>query len=1389
MNEGLARYISLLLCVMMIFDFSAMVYVNMENDESLDPLGGSPKTIWVDDDFVDDPPNHKWNTIQEGVDDASHGDTVYVFNGTYYERPEIRKIVNLTGENRDSVIIDGGGGAIVLMVQAHWVNVTGFTVKNGSHKSTDTGIRLLFVRNCRIDGNNFFDNRIGLHLRYASYNIIGNNTIFGNRGSGISLWESGRNLITGNTISNNSGGIYLGYSDYNVVVNNTIVNNSGGLTLYYSQLNIVANNNLSYNDWDGISIYVSDSNIVVNNTIYRNRVFAIKISYSSYETIISNTMEYGGIVIQDDRFVEHWNTHVIDSLNTVNGKPVYYWKNATGGRIPEGAGQVILANCTNVVVENQNLVNTSYGVTLAFSDRNTIANTTSSSNIRGIVLLRSGWNRLIDNTIIGNLAGIYGRYFSHNSSIIRNTFASNEDYAISIRGSNITIADNNISRNGAALHLGYSTDSTITNNSFLNNSKGVGMYSSARNAMNNNVISSNGEYGIRLFESYYNTFSNLEISDHVDGIILELSNNNTVYNTTISNSTGSGVYEAYSKDNIIVGNVILSNSGAIQSNNSARTEIVNNTIQSNSRGINLYSSSNYTIYHNDIIHNTDQASDTNPAENRWHHPDLLEGNCWSDYTGADDGSGVGKHAISGDGIGDTLIPHPGSDYDNYPFVGPRCQIPPLNIPPVADAGPDQTVYVGDVVQFDGSGSYDPDARWEIMTVDSFGDVGGHSSIATDSSNYPHISYYDSTNESIEYARWTGSNWSIETVDFVGPAVISSSIAIDREDHPHIGYSDGVNRTLKYAEWTGSNWSFEIVDTSGNVSVGASLALDSNDHPHITYSLVGFDYTLMYARWTGSNWSIETIGSGADIDPLALDSNDNPHLTVINSSNYLKYMNRTGDSWTYQTLDYLWRSLWGGHSIALDSHGHPHVSYSRGHPAYDLKYVAWNGSAWHSERVDNVGPAGHNSIDVDSSDNPHISYFERDKLKYAYWNGSAWHIEIVDSSDYTGLFNSLAIDNYNNPHISYYDGINDDLKYAKKIGIVSFDWDFGDGSPHGSGVKPTHVYSNPGIYNVTLTVTDAQGATDTDNCIITVLPRNQPPVADANGPYDADEGSSIVLDGSNSYDPDGDTLQYHWDLNNDGIWDTGWSPSPYLERTWGDDYSGQVALQVSDGEFTDTDTANITVRNVAPTVELRVLPIYVNVSLRIAGEKWHDVSIELYEDDVLIADGNLTRYPGSPNDQMLHLAGFEVNISKKYSAIVRYTPEDDIINGQPNGANPCWIILTFDDGEEIRLHHNFNVQHPDRYVWEANLSAAILSHGLRFEATAYDPGADDLTFNWDFGDGTNLTTFYPNDNKTYPVEITEIVTHVFPGSGSYTITLTVMDDDGGVGSVAITLIIP
>ncbi|PXF60936.1 MAG: hypothetical protein C4B59_07155 [Candidatus Methanogaster sp.] len=54
-----------------------------------------PKTIYVDDDFSDDPSEHKWDTIQGGVDDAADGDTVIVYAGEYVENVNVNKSITL----------------------------------------------------------------------------------------------------------------------------------------------------------------------------------------------------------------------------------------------------------------------------------------------------------------------------------------------------------------------------------------------------------------------------------------------------------------------------------------------------------------------------------------------------------------------------------------------------------------------------------------------------------------------------------------------------------------------------------------------------------------------------------------------------------------------------------------------------------------------------------------------------------------------------------------------------------------------------------------------------------------------------------------------------------------------------------------------------------------------------------------------------------------------------------------------------------------------------------------------------------------------------------------------------------------------------------------------
>jgi hypothetical protein len=122
------------------------------------------------------------------------------------------------------------------------------------------------------------------------------------------------------------------------------------------------------------------------------------------------------------------------------------------------------------------------------------------------------------------------------------------------------------------------------------------------------------------------------------------------------------------------------------------------------------------------------------------------------------------------------------------------------------------------------------------------------------------------------------------------------------------------------------------------------------------------------------------------------------------------------------------------SIALDTSGNPHISYYTATNS-DLKYAKWTGSSWSIQTVDSAGTVGlYTSIVLNTNGNPHISYYDytNGDLKYARWTGSSWSIQTVDSAGSVGEFTSIALDTSGNPHISYRDETNYDLKYAKWV---------------------------------------------------------------------------------------------------------------------------------------------------------------------------------------------------------------------------------------------------------------------------------------------------------------------------------------------------------------------
>ncbi|UCE36359.1 MAG: PKD domain-containing protein [Thermoplasmata archaeon] len=351
----------------------------------------------------------------------------------------------------------------------------------------------------------------------------------------------------------------------------------------------------------------------------------------------------------------------------------------------------------------------------------------------------------------------------------------------------------------------------------------------------------------------------------------------------------------------------------------------------------------------------------------------------------------------------------------------------------------------------------------------------------------------------------------------------------------------------------------------------------------------------------------------------------------------------------------------------------------------------------------------------------------------------------------------------------------------------------------------HTYGDDGVYEISLTVEDDDGGLITYMTTITV--NNVPATIDPFGPFTIDEGSPITLTAI-STDPGSDDLTFIWEFElgptitnvyyNDGI-----GPDPYpspegiypftvsdmIEHIYGDNGVYYVTLTVEDDDggvsFYPT---TITVNNVAPTVEVEAYML-VDFTLRVAGEKWHDVRMYIYADGVEIGYVAIIREPGDPDDQSKTIYDVKCDVTKTITVTVEYTPWDDPPNGQWTGADPCWVTFTFEDGSEITLHHNFNVNHPGTYIWNIDVNQYFVGKEITFKATATDPGSDDLIFTWEFEPGVIVENVYFNDGigpdpfqspwGTYPFQVIDIVEYTFPFASDYTVTLTVEDDDGNV----------
>ncbi len=192
---------------------------------------------FVDDGFIDDPVNHKWDSIQEGINDVSDDGTIYVYNGVYLSYL-VNKSVSIYGESKDSVLIDPQ--PIGIDVQYHDVYIKNFTINGGL-----TGVNIIGTRTgaCNV--------------------TIENGAVLDPIDFGVYIDNSTNNTIKGCKIDDAVVGIKIcNGAEYNVIDDCNISNCYHGVSVDSSSYNWIGNP--SINEW-----YPNDCVFTLNtNAVY-----------------------------------------------------------------------------------------------------------------------------------------------------------------------------------------------------------------------------------------------------------------------------------------------------------------------------------------------------------------------------------------------------------------------------------------------------------------------------------------------------------------------------------------------------------------------------------------------------------------------------------------------------------------------------------------------------------------------------------------------------------------------------------------------------------------------------------------------------------------------------------------------------------------------------------------------------------------------------------------------------------------------------------------------------------------------------------------------------------------------------------------------------------------
>ena len=619
-------------------------------------------------------------------------------------------------------------------------------------------------------------------------------------------------------------------------------------------------------------------------------------------------------------------------------------------------------------------------------------------------------------------------------------------------------------------------------------------------------------------------------------------------------------------------------------------------------------------------------------------------------------------------------------------------------------------------------------------------------------------------------------------------VESPSLALDANDRPWVLTANRTTLAVSIGDPELPDWILEPVPATALPVESRGLEFGSTGVVHVLAYAGTPDGRIDYLRRDGGNWTTEVLSpERPEIAGLAIDGHGEPRVAMRphNATTRLTditYGWRAAGAWTFERVQGI-DAAGRGSAIALSPDGTPHLAYgvARGFFTATLRYAVRVGGTWSfvdlSENLTGAQPPG---LAVNSSGTPRVVGGTPDGVEVFTRTRAGWSREVVGNG--TALNAAVALGPDEEPHLAYFRADpapaswrltyahhttrgweSEDVVTGHHIGGIQIRVDRG-GTPH---LAFYDITADRVVYGV-------RGPCPSSN---------SRPIADAGGPYAGTEGSPVRFTAQGSSDPNGDALRFRWDFNGDGTWDTGWSPNSTATFTWGDDYSGTVRVEVQDtGLLNDTAQTSIKVTNVSPTVtNLTIAPA--TPGCNGGGDEHGNRDGEHEHED----NGCRDRDHDCHDDDRDEGCKDHDDEGGCRDEDKDHEHDGRDKEGHDHEESGCGCRGGNHDDEEHDHEHD-----------DDDKEGGTCGTTFVFNATAYDPGSDDLTFFWEFGDGTNAShTYYnngvspdpyPSPGPTFPVNMTNETTHSYATSGTFTVTLIVSDDDGGSMMIVFRVVI-